>query len=330
MQERLSNIELCRIIAILMVVFLHSDFAVFGWPRSLEQLNIPLLSGECFAIIGVNVFVLITGYFSTRPKVKSLANLAYICFFYAVLRIAFNLVMEQPLTINNFFFISRSNWFIPVYLGLVLFAPVLNAFCDSISQKQFKITLFSLLFFEFYMGYFPAKPQLGIGLTEGCSVLGFMVLYLVGRYLKMYGIPFVIHRFGFFFYVLSSILLIVSYYAVVYLGYGQYAQKILSYSNPVIIFSAVCFFAVFAKWNVPYSKIINHISKSVLAVLLVHACREAIAYLHPQYEFLFANYSGGVFVFLWIIAIITTFVFAVILDQFRIFSWNIIQKKIFK
>ena len=197
MQERQTNIELCRIIAILLIVFLHSDFAVFGWQTTLEQIHIPLMSAECFAMVGVNVFVLITGYFSTYPKIKSLSNLAYICLFYAILRIAFNLVMEQPLSINNFFFISRSNWFIPVYLGLILFTPALNAMCISLSQKQFKISLFSLLMFEFYMGWFPARPQLGIGLTNGCSVLHFMILYLVGRYLKLYGFPIIIQKYNF-------------------------------------------------------------------------------------------------------------------------------------
>ena len=308
---------------------MHSDFAVFGWPRTIDQINIPLLLGECFAIIGVNVFVLITGYFSTRPKAKSLANLAYICLFYAVLRIAFNLIVGQPLSIDNFFFISRSNWFVPVYLGLVLFAPALNALCDSMPHKQFKITLLSLLGFVFYMGYFPAKPQLGIGLTDGCSVLGFMVLYLIGRYLNLYGIPVFIKKYSAMLYILSSIVLSVGYYIVVRGGYGQYAHKILSYSNPIVVFSAICFLALFLNFKIPYSKAINHISKSVLAVLLVHACYEAQPYICSQYQFIFANYQWETVV-MWVIAILATFVFALILDQFRIFSWNIIQKRIFK
>lgn len=330
MQARQSNIELCRIISILMVVFLHSNFSVFGWPRTMEQVNFQLLTAECFCIIGVNVFVLITGYFSTTPKPKSLLNLAYICLFYAVLRVCFDLITGNQITVNNFFFISRSNWFIPVYLGLVLFTPALNAMCETLPKGKFQIALLSLLFFEFYMGYFPARPQLGIGLTDGCSVLAFLVLYLVGRYVKMYGVPTFIQRYCVVLYVITSSVITASYYFVVYFGYGKLAHKMISYSSPLVIFSALCFLLIFVNLRIPSSKVINHISKSVLAVLLVHACREAIAYLHPQYQFLYANYNGVGVVVLWIVAIMATFVFAVILDQFRIMSWNIIQKKIFK
>ena len=78
---RQTNIELCRIFAIILVIIVHSDFAVFGYPETIADTNIVLLLTESFAIIGVNVFVLITGYFSAIPKKSSIVKLAYICFF---------------------------------------------------------------------------------------------------------------------------------------------------------------------------------------------------------------------------------------------------------
>lgn len=74
--KRQSNIELCRIAAILLVLIVHTTRRSLGNDVSF---GILLLSG--FSIIGVNVFVLITGYFSARPKKLSLANLLFICFF---------------------------------------------------------------------------------------------------------------------------------------------------------------------------------------------------------------------------------------------------------
>ena len=69
---RQSNIELCRIISIVMVMLLHSDFQVFGWPMTLSETSLGLISLESFCIIGVNVFVLITGknYGSRSRRVK--------------------------------------------------------------------------------------------------------------------------------------------------------------------------------------------------------------------------------------------------------------------
>ena len=77
---RQSNLELCRILAILLVVLVHANFAWCGWPSNFSECNFARLLIEGFAIIGVNVFVLITGYFSTSIKMKSLANLVYISF----------------------------------------------------------------------------------------------------------------------------------------------------------------------------------------------------------------------------------------------------------
>ena len=61
--SRQSNIELCRFASI-----------VLGY-CFLESVVV-----EAFTIIGVNVFGLITGYFSTEPKKNSLI-MAFLCFF---------------------------------------------------------------------------------------------------------------------------------------------------------------------------------------------------------------------------------------------------------
>jgi len=128
---RQSNIELCRIFAIILVVLGHTVFGFAdGVPNSLSDTNIIFLMVSAFSVVGVNVFVLITGYFSVSPKMSSLANLLYICLFYAVLRIVVGFFVGFH-DVRDFFFISRSNWFIPSYLGLLLFAPILNEFIEK-------------------------------------------------------------------------------------------------------------------------------------------------------------------------------------------------------
>ena len=68
MATRLSNIELCRIVSIVLVMLVHTTFQSIGWNCS--SLGILLLAA--FSIVGVNVFVLITGFFSAEPKKVSL------------------------------------------------------------------------------------------------------------------------------------------------------------------------------------------------------------------------------------------------------------------
>ena len=135
---RQSNLELCRITSIILVLLLHSDFAIFGYPSQLSDTSLPLLLLECFTVVGVNVFVLLTGYFSTSPKKWSIINLLYICLFYGIIKIVYNLLASNPLTIQNFMFVSKSNWFVPAYFGLLLFTPALNAMCEKLTQKQLR------------------------------------------------------------------------------------------------------------------------------------------------------------------------------------------------
>ena len=328
MQQRQSNMELCRIVAIVMVLVLHSDFAVFGWPETMQELHIPLLIAECFCIVAVPVFVMISGYFSIHLKLKSVVNLAYICLFCAVLKILYNVATNQPFNINNLFFISRSNWFISVYLGLVVFSPILNAVCEKLDKRQFSIMLCTVLFYHFYMGWFPARPQLGIGVNGGCSLYEFMLYYLVGRYIKLYGVCEFIKKNSVFLYVLVCSFWIVAYYLIVYYGYGHYANRILWGSSPFMIFGSACVLLTFERINIQ-SKIINHISKSVLAVLLLHSCKAGMDILRPLYQSIFENYNWGEALCLWTITIVGTFATCVIIDQLRLVSYNYLQKIFF-
>lgn len=325
-RERKSNIELCRIVSIVMVMLLHSDFQIFGWPQTLSDTSLGMIALESFCIIGVNVFVLITGYFSTKPKLSSLLNLFYICLFYGIFKICVDVCTGHPITIKQCFLFTRSNWFIPTYLGLVLFAPALNALCEKLNQKQLAYSILALVGYETYMGFFPAMPQLSVGFEHGCSVLSFMVLYLIGRYLYMYGLPQKFYRLCLPTYVACSLLVAVVEYLALSHNLGSKAIRIFDYSNPIIILSAVSFFLYFTKIDIGYSKIINYISKSVLAVLLVHASGTAMRYINPQYIYIYENFSGIMLVFLWIISIIVTFTFSVLLDQIRIWSYKYVSK----
>lgn len=123
---RQSNIELCRIFAILLVLLVHSNFGWCGWPSNLDSCRPSMLLVEALSIIGVNVFILITGYFSANLKTKSMINLLYICVFYALLKVVVG-ASTGHFVIKDMFFISGSNWFIPSYIGLLLLSPWLNA-----------------------------------------------------------------------------------------------------------------------------------------------------------------------------------------------------------
>ena len=127
---RQSNIELCRIASILLVMLVHTTFQSLGY----DNMSLGASMLAAFSIIGVNVFVLITGYFSATPKKTSLLNLAFICMFWMAIKVMCNYEFGQPLNFKYAFFITSSNWFIANYIGLLFFAPVLNKYSGVVSR----------------------------------------------------------------------------------------------------------------------------------------------------------------------------------------------------
>ena len=75
MNNRFSNIELLRIVAMLLVVFVHANYFSLGWINIDDINNDPINSFvriilEQICIVCVNVFVLISGWFGIKPSLK--------------------------------------------------------------------------------------------------------------------------------------------------------------------------------------------------------------------------------------------------------------------
>jgi len=73
--SRLSNIELLRMLAMLMILIIHANMQSLIRPTSIDLENSPIqvitrYLIESFGIVGVDIFVLISGWFliKTRPK----------------------------------------------------------------------------------------------------------------------------------------------------------------------------------------------------------------------------------------------------------------------
>jgi surface polysaccharide O-acyltransferase-like enzyme len=80
--KRESNIELLRIIAMILVVLVHCNYFSLG-PVAPEAIAAAPLDSfvkafaEQLCIICVNVFILISGWFGIRPSLKGVASFLY-------------------------------------------------------------------------------------------------------------------------------------------------------------------------------------------------------------------------------------------------------------
>lgn len=320
-QTRQTNFELCRIVSILMVILVHTTFQSLGW----DCTSFSILLLAAFSIVGVNVFVLITGFFSAQPKKISLANLLFICLFWMIVRVAVSYSLGLSVTWRDFFFVTRSNWFIPSYLCLLFLAPALNVFCESTSRRLLLRVTLALFLFEIWFDLLPPHPLVSLGSQKGYSVLSFVALYLFARYIRMYGVPDCFQKWSLPIYLLCSVVLSVS--ALLFIKMGHPVTKILdAYSNPVIILSSTSFFLTFEKMPLKQNRVINHIAKSSLAVLLGQS---AISFLYTnQFIYLFNHFSPAKKVVFWALSVVVVFVASIFVDQFRLLLWRPVEKSL--
>lgn len=316
-KTRQSNIELCRLASILLVMLVHTTHQSLGNDMALGAL---LLEG--FSVIGVNVFILITGYFSATPKKTSLINLAFICLFWTVIKVICRYVFNQPLSVKYAFFITSSNWFIASYIGLLFLTPILNVFCNIVSKRTLWGGVIALIIIELWFDWLPPAPIVGIGAQSGYSVLSFAILYLMARAIRLYGLPQWFKKNSFFIYVGCSLMLGFSAYIGTMLGHDV-TGLCFPYINPIVIISSVAFLMMFERLNIT-SKFINHLAKSTLAVLLGHS---AIFFLYTkQFKYLYDHFSGLQVVGYWALAIIIVFCASIAIDQIRLLLYKPIEK----
>ena len=129
-KQRLSNIELLRIIAMLMIMSSHLCDAI-GFPNRYDYINHPCFSLtrtciEYISVIGVNVFVLISGWFGISFKWKRLSELYFQIVFFSLLMLIWGLIVNNDSSISLGGLIgmltmgNNDYWFLKVYVMLYI------------------------------------------------------------------------------------------------------------------------------------------------------------------------------------------------------------------
>ena len=232
-----------------------------------------LLLYGCWGKIGINCFVLITGYFMCRSNitVKKFLKLFFEMEFYnVVIFLAFVLSGYQPFRIKDGVnalipFLTLTEGFTSCFLVFYLFIPFLNLLIHAMNERQHRcLVILSLSVFSIWASI----PFVDVGSSY---VFWFMILYFVSSYIRLYPIPLFENQA---FWGWMSILAVFCSYASVlfmtWLGIGPYF--FLSDSNKISALAvAICFFLFFKNWKLKYNRIINKIASSTFGVLCIHA-----------------------------------------------------------
>ncbi len=183
--------ELLRIVATFLILIVHADFFSIGAPAVEDMDAEPVeaywqLLFQALSVVGVNVFVLISGWFGIRTTLRGVLKLLFQCAFFAVVMYAAAISVGRATLSDNGLLsvlISYNNWFVVSYIGLMVLAPMLNAFVEAASRRQFELVLIAFFVFQTLYGTF---APLGNPIARGYSTFSFIGLYLLARYVNIY------------------------------------------------------------------------------------------------------------------------------------------------
>lgn len=341
-QKRDSNIELFRIITMLLIVAHHyvvnSGLTLDGGPifsNSLSWRSLFLLIFGAWGKTGINCFVLITGYFMCKSQItmKKFLKLLLVIMFY---RICFYLIFTLT-GYEAFSFSGLIKTLIPIteisvgfpnaFLVFYLLIPFLSILVQHLNEKQHIYLLILCGFTYVWLGTIP-----GFSITMN-YVSWFSVLFVIASYIRLYPKRVYENKKVWAWLTIGFILLaILSIIGVAWIGtkIGRAgAYYFVSDSNTFLAVAvAVCAFMFFRNIKIRYSKLINTIAASTFGVFLIHTRGDTMRqWLWRDLIDPVGHYGSKLMPLYAIVCVLAIFCICTVIDQLRI---HFIEKPFFK
>lgn len=277
-KTRASNIELLRILTICGVVVLHYN-GYYGFSAAApDSVNFHILSVlEVLFICAVNLFVLISGYFlceSTQRKAIKVIELVVQVMVMGVVKYLLSILFDTAaFSLTGLIGAAvPNNYFVTFYLALYLLSPYINILVNKLSQKQFSVLLgLVLCLFSLWPTLLDLLTETGFlfsglyttntaGSQFGYSILNFVMMYLLGAYLKKHPVNSAPWKCGAGFAVCVALLAFVQHY---------FPAIARAYSNPLVVAEAAFLFLLFQRLHFS-SKLVNSLAAGTFTCFLLH------------------------------------------------------------
>lgn len=339
-ESRLANLELLRIVSMMLIVVLH-----FLWKGEclfpLSQSVMPFYGYvawgiEAFAIVSLNAYMMLSGYFLIESsfKVKRLLGLILQLMFYSIViglvAAAFGYVPAEgfsvyymvqlclPVSTNHY-------WFMTVYVFIYLLSPMLSRGIKSLTKRQFQTVLF--LFFIIFSVIKSVTPIRLAADMGGYDCIWYVCVFMAAAYVRLYGLPF-------FKNTLHSLLAYLIFAAgtsggtfllrYVYLHTGKLKDILdicYDHNHIFTLAASIAFFCIFYHMKIAngtIARIICRISPYTLGVYLLHE-HLAIRYEWTGwlYNLIGKPDSAAGLIIDMLIAIAVVFVAGVLVDMLR-------------
>lgn len=298
-KKRELNFELLRIVSMFLIVVFH--YHDWGGIINIETPIINKLFGEFISIggnLGVNVFVLISGYFLINSKFKSkkLFKIILEVLFYSVgiyiLCVIFNISeFNIKSLIKSLLPISYNMyWFATCYVGMYLLSPIVNLTIRNMNRKQHRNLLILLFIMLSVIPTFIVKA-----VPFSSELFWFIFLYLIAGYIKRYNIDIKNN------YKLFCIIILIT----VFMFSTSVVLTKMNISNPIylsqknsvtMLFLSISLFMFFKNLKIKDNKVIPFFAKATFGVYLIHINESIRVYLFSNILKIQNFYQSNLFV----------------------------------
>lgn len=337
MKKRQSNLELLRIMTMLLIIADHyvansgikDLFDYSNANRNMVFLHIWSEWGKT----AINCFILISGYFMCTSrltierylKVYLTAKGYKIIIFVALAIVGIQTVsFESIYSLVFCYFLRADIGFTGSFLIFYLFIPFYNLLLEKLDKTMHKKLVFMLLFFYSVLPTFFSNGAM----TD--PIIWYMTLYFVAAYIRLYPADWMKNN-----KLCGSLLFISVIVTSVCIGVdsfdgGEY-HCLIDNSNRVMAFLIGLFaFLFFNNLKMEYNKFVNNVAATTFGVLCIHANSEAMRVLiwniildvPGQYDDSFAGliaHAG--------FSVVGVFMVCSLIDMLRI---HLVEKPIFK
>lgn len=331
-KQRQSNLEVLRILSMLLVMMLHylplrmpTDAAMVDLNPLKALLNLELHS---ISIICVHCFILISGYFGIKCRIKSFFSLifqllfwAFAGFIIAKYLIAPYYSLNESYSLKDFVAVMfnwyKGRWFVSAYITLYILSPVINSYIEHSTERQLlKFILVFYLYSTIY-GYFMRSLEFATGL----SAISLMGLYLIGAWLRKstYNVVKWSKTYDLLGFLICTLILTLGSIALLKTGIST---SIYGYLNPVVIIESVFLFQFFRKVQIGHIYWINYLAIGAFSAFLLHCHPYLSEYCSLMWNAINQNFGySSIFVML---SIVLLYLVSVMIDKIRVIFWNVI------
>jgi len=326
---RISSLDLLRIVAMGMIISMHylghggiertgMEYSSYFWSW--------LIKG--FISVGVNCYVLISGYFLIRSasfSFRKVCKLWGTIFVYSVgFYLLFFLMGDTTWSWKEFIktvFPVKGNayWFATMYIGLYLLHPYLNRMIIGLDQTDARKLLYCLIFLFSIYSFLGDTYQA----HSGFSVVWFIVVYLIGAYIRLFEIAGM--KMPICVYMTMCVSMFVSFIVLlkglsVVGGDYQILSTLYKYNSPINLLASVSLFLVFVRIKISSGylcKWIQFFAPLTFGIYLIHDNILVREHLWHQWLRTQDYYDSEYFFLHWLVSVIGIFFVCALIEWGR-------------